>query len=341
MSNTSIHDPAPRARAVRHHHRRRRWLGSIGVVGAVLLATACIPAHPVQPSRQANASAAATWLEGSFAQNPTGAGGLADLIFALAAVEGDRSVAEAALAQLESATPAYVQPSPSFVNWGGAAKVMIAVQVMGGNVNDFAGLDLEALVRGELTVGGPNDGRFGTFDNLFSQPLAIMALKRTPGGVPASAGAWLASKQCPDGGFSWGACNQADGDYTGIAIQALAAAGQTTAHSAGIGWLLANQRADGGWHASNSPAISNTNSTGIAVQALQTGAGGHDLGAVLGAVVAGSDYVASLQYTSGDDAGAIPWYDVNPGSIFLATTQGVFAWGGAGPHHEITWPAAA
>lgn len=325
-------------RRPQHHVRHRRVALVAVAVAVVLTLAACVPPYPVRDGYEANAARAATWMEGSFSQNPTGAGGLADLIFGLAAVEGDRAIAESAYAQLAVATPSYVQPTPTFVNWAGAAKVMIAVKIMGGNVNNFAGLDLEALVRGSLTVGGPDDGRFGTFTNVFGQALAIMALNRTPGSVPASAASWLVSRQCPDGGFSWGACSQADGDYTGIATQALAASLQIGARDAGIEWLLVNQRTDGGWHASNSPTISNTNSTGIAVQALQTGSTIREEAELEAAMAAAAAYVAGLQYADGPDAGAIPWHSGAPGSIFLATTQGVFAWGGAGPHHQITWP---
>lgn len=318
---------------------RRRLAGALLALVATAVAAGCVPEHPIRTGYETNAAAAAAWMEGAAAQNPTGAGGIADLIFGLAAVEGDRAVAEDLLDDLAAATPAYVQPTPTFVNWAGAAKVMIAVQTMGGDVNAFAGLDLEALVRGQLTASGANAGRFGTANNVFGQALAIMALQRTDGGVPPSAGTWLAARQCAGGGFSYGPCSEVDGDYTGLAVQALSAAGLTAAHDAGIGWLLANQNPDGGWRASNAPTVSNTNSTGLAVQGLQTGEGTHDPADVEAAIADAAAYVAALQYTSGADAGAIPWRTGNAGSIFLATTQGVFAWGGAGPHHHVTFSA--
>lgn len=328
-----MHPSSPR-------RRRRLVLGALVALGLLLAATGCIPSYPVRPGYESNSAAAAGWLEGAFADNPTGAGGLADLIFALAAVEGDRAVAEEALDQLEAATPSYVQPTPTFVNWAGAAKVMLAVHTMGGDPDGFGGLDLEAMVRGQLTPSGTNAGRFGSSNNVFGQALAIMALQRTADGVPPSSAAWLAARQCPDGGWSWGACSQVDGDYTGLAVQAMAAAGRSTDRDEGIAWLLANQNADGGWRASNEPTVSNANSTGLAVQGLQTAPGKPVPAAVEQAMAAAAAYVADLQYTSGGDAGAVPWRAGNPGSVYLATTQGVFAWGGAGPHHHFKFPAA-
>lgn len=318
----------------------RRRLAAVALAGVlVLVAAACEPSYPVFEERLNNADAAAAWLVADAASGSGSytAGNEADLIFALAASYGDEGVARAALARLEAKTPSYVFPTPTYTNYGALAKVMLAVQTLRGDVHDFAGRDLEATLRAGMLTTGPDAGRF-TNTSTFTQPLALSALDRTTAGAPAPAGAWLASKQCPGGGFSWGACSQVDADHTGIALQALQVIdGQAAARDAAIGWLLAHQGADGGWPASNSPDVSNTNSTGLAVAGLRGGAGSHDYATVLAAVQAGGGYVASVQYTDGTDAGAVPWTAGDPGSLFLATTQGVFAWG-SGPIRDLAFP---
>ncbi len=278
------------------------------------------------------ADGAAAWLAAQFDANGTNwsAAEHADFIFALAATNGSRTRAVRSLELMETKTATYIQPTPTFTNFGGTAKVMLAAQTLAADVNDFAGFDLEAILRNGIVADGANAGQIGN-SNTFTQPLGIMALARTDGGVPASTVDWLTSKQCPNGGFSWGNCSFADADYTGLAASALHAAGNTTDLAEAVTWLEANQSTDGGFGASNSPADSNTNSTGLAVQALRAA------GAASSVVDAGADYVASVQYTDGPNAGAIPWKQGVASSLFLATTQGVLAWG-APTYAQLAFP---
>ncbi len=323
----------------RPRSRRRRGVVTIVLAGLlVLVAAACEPYYPVYTDKLNNADEAAAWLVANAASSSGSytAGNEADLIFALAATYGDEQVARAALARLETKTAAYAFPTPSYTNYGALAKVMLAVQVLRADVHSFAGYDLEASLRAGMVTSGPDAGRF-TNTSVFTQALAISALDRTQAGVPAVAADWLVSKQCDDGGFSWGACSQADSDHTGLALQALQVVDEPEARDLAIGWLLDHQSSDGGFHASNSPDVSNTNSTGLAVAALRGGAGSHDPWQVALSARAGADYVASVQYVGGEKAGAIPWQAGIDSSLFLATTQGVFAWG-SGPIRDLAFP---
>lgn len=302
----------------------RRVLVALVAMVAVLVAAACEPVHPVRVPYQTPADDAAAWIAADVAANghTHTAGMQADVILALAATAGDREVAEAVLAELEAATPGYVQPS-GFFNPGAAGKVLLAVQAVRFNGNDFAGLDLEALLRGSLITEGENAGRFGAA-SLFNQTLATMALARTPGKAPASAGAWIADQQCPDGSFSWGNCSFADADHTSMAVQAMAAAGgQQQAVADGISWLLDHQLDDGGFNAGSGD--SNANSTGLAAQALRIG-GHHD------AADEAADWVRSIQKSDG----SIPWTAGFDSNLLMATTQGVLAFG-AGPFHQLAF----
>ncbi|MER8099088.1 prenyltransferase/squalene oxidase repeat-containing protein [Kitasatospora sp. NPDC094016] len=158
---------------------------------------------------------------------------------------------------------------------GATAKLLLAVEVRGGNPTAFGGVDLPARLRSLQTT----DGRFsdrsqwGDYSNAFGQSLAVIALHRTAGGAPAAAVDFLANNQCADGGYplSFGqATCTSDPDATALAAQALAATGRTAKANAGLGWLTAHQNADGGFSAAGA-AASNANTTGLATQALLAG----------------------------------------------------------------------
>lgn len=311
--------PSPRRRGT----ARRLTLALITVV-ALLAAAACEPFHPVLVPYQTTADDAAAWIVADVAANGHAytPGMQADVVLALAATAGDRQVAEDVLADLEVETTSFVEPG-GIVNPGAAGKVLLAVQAVRFDGNDFAGLDLEALLRGSLIPEGTNAGRFGTA-SLFNQTIATLALARTPDRAPASAGAWIAAQQCPDGAFSWGPCAFADADHTSMAVQAMAAAGgQKEAVEAGIAWLVDHQMEDGGFNAGSGD--SNANSTGLAAQALRMG--GHHAEAD-----AAGDWVRSIQKSDG----SIPWTAGFDSNLLMATTQGVLAFG-AGPFHQVAF----
>ncbi|GAB7184103.1 hypothetical protein ATKI12_3934 [Kitasatospora sp. Ki12] len=160
---------------------------------------------------------------------------------------------------------------------GATAKLLLAVEVRGGNPAGFGGVDLPARLRSLQTAEGRFSDRsqWGDYSNAFGQSLALIALHRTPGDAPAAAVDFLANSQCADGGFpvSFGQTScTSDSDATALAVQALAATGRTTKANAGLTWLTAHQNADGGFAAAGATA-SNANTTGLATQTLL--AGGH------------------------------------------------------------------
>jgi hypothetical protein len=115
-----------------------------------------------------------------------------------------------------------------------------------------------------------------TYDGVFRQATALLALSTTHESIPAAAVSWLAHQQCADGGFQAYRADTAkpctakseDTNSTGMAIEALAAlGGQDGVVSKAAGWLRGVQNADGGWGYQPGYA-SDADSTGLVVGAL-------------------------------------------------------------------------
>ncbi|MER7582869.1 prenyltransferase/squalene oxidase repeat-containing protein [Kitasatospora sp. NPDC097691] len=123
------------------------------------------------------------------------------------------------------------------------------------------------------------DGLYGksdpTYDGVWRQSLALIALTAAKVTPADSAVGWLTGQQCEDGGWpsyraAGAACDPKteDSNATAVAIQALAAlGGHQPAVDKGVAWLKANQNADGSW-AYNPGSPGDANSTGLAVNAL-------------------------------------------------------------------------
>ncbi len=213
---------------------------------------------------------------------------------------------------------------------GATAKLLLAAEVRGQNPASFGGVDLPTRLRSLLTPGGRFSDRsqYGDYSNSLGQSLAVVALQRTPGGVPASAVDFLASTQCADGGFplTFGqpACTD-DPDATAYAVQALTAAGRASTAAAGLTWLTGHQNADGGFAAAGA-TTSNANTTGLATEALLPA--GH-----LSSGLRGWADLVQLQQGCGADAsvrGAIA-YDAsgyNAATSVRATAQAVLGLAG-------------
>ncbi len=271
--------------------------------------TVVTPAVPATTATLANGEMAAAWIGRQLAQDggvfPSLAspdwGATIDGLFALAAahVGGDQIAATAA--KLYASGAAYIgTPDAMSASWSAVAKMVLALEVAGLDPTvfptDTGTRDLIADLRGTLNA----DGSFGSVgtDNIFVHPLAMIALSRTDGAVPAQATAWLQSQQCSDqaspslGSFGWAtACDatMTDPDSTSLAVQAFLAAGLAETDPAvarAETWLVAQQNTAGGFE---NFGAANSNSTGLAVQALQ---GSHPE-----VVQAAQEFIGSLQIT--------------------------------------------
>jgi len=135
------------------------------------------------------------------------------------------------------------------------------------------------------TAAAPDAGLFGssdpTYDGVYRQSLAILALEEAGATVPASAITWLKAQQCLDGRFMAyraslrTACPAPDPEaFTGpdtnstaLAAMALEAVGEKAAAAKAVKSLVASQNPDGGWgYTFGSP--SDANSTGLILAAL-------------------------------------------------------------------------
>lgn len=255
-----------------------------------------------------------------------------DAVLAFAASRGPDQAAARATAWLAKpeVIGGYLGDGTTEAYAGATAKLLLAVEVRGGNPAAFGGVDLPARLRSLQSPSGRFSDRsqWGDYSNAFGQSLALIALHRAPGGAPATAVDFLAGSQCADGGFpvSFGqATCTSDPDATALAAQALAATGRTAKANAGLGWLTAHQNADGGFTAAGATA-SNANTTGLATQALFSG----------GRLVAGLKGWSSLVKlqqgcaAAPDVRGAVA-YDAsgfNPGNGARATAQAVLGLAG-------------
>lgn len=300
----------------------------------VVLTGMAVPATAVPTGLPESRAAVLDWLEAELAADggalstayDDGAGGVAtfadwgltiDAVLALAAGgRGGTPSATTAASLVEAHVGDYVTGGafgPDDRYAGALGKALLMAQVAQVDAVDFGGFDLEAELRARRQPSGVDGGRFsdltgyGDFSNGFGQALAVMALARTAGGVPADAVAFLLAQQCPGGGFrgdytASGGCTAdaaATVDATGFALQALVSVTPTCATrravTAAAAALVAGQTPSGAFAGESG---SNTNSTGLAAVALRS------LGQVAAADSAAA-FVSGLQLVDGADAGSL------------------------------------
>jgi hypothetical protein len=112
-----------------------------------------------------------------------------------------------------------------------------------------------------------------TYDGVYRQGLAIIALDSSGADVDEAAIRWLRRQQCGNG--SWTSfrpdleqrCGAADSNATAMAVMALKAVGKRSAAMDGLAWLINHQQEGGGWEYSKGWGP-DSNSTGLVVQAL-------------------------------------------------------------------------
>ena len=272
-------------------------------------------------------------VEGKFGPD---LGQTSDVALGLAATTGQDSTLAKVLAYLESHAAGYVHGDPASgekagANYAGSTgKLSLVAQVAGKNPASFGGLDLIGELSALMDSEGRfrDDSKFGDFSNPLGQAFDILALQRAkPDGAPQAAIDYLLTAQCADGGFAEafpkaGAKCSASPDATGLALQALVAAGADCPAAQARSWLNAHQRADGSFGSSaaapSRPAAGNVNSTAYAALGLTTA--GESTSKVV-------DYLASAQNPDGGLA-------IEPGSKdkasnVLATAQALNALAGS------------
>jgi hypothetical protein len=311
-------------------------LAAVSVVGVSVATGAFAAPGPGHVTAGRNAAA---WLGTQFQDGLLQNLGLPDVgltidaLLVLRATGADRAtvgtVTDAVAAQAQAWAVADVDldgdgvPEVRIVDAGSTSKLLVAAVATGRDPKEFGGLDLDAMTRDLIATDGDHRGRVrdvnpeewgGDQSNVFDQSLATLGLAGS-GGAPADVVSYLLRQQCPAGGFrlnpdpTGAACTDdgtADVDATAMAVQALVAAGADEAAGRGAAWLVGLQADDGSFR--NGPQtpgewltpVANSNSTGLAAQALA--ATGHADEADEAAT-----WVAALQWTSGEDSGAIAY----------------------------------
>lgn len=253
------------------------------------------------PAPEQAAALASSWLSTESADGIFRYAGFPDWGFTADVALGHASAGQgtshgaATLEALRSNAATVTNAGSTPVSAAGTAKLALVAAVYGEDPTDFGGVDLVATLNSLLVTSGENAGLYSddanptpAFPNSFTQSYALTAAARIGAGN-ASAATYLLAQQCPDGGFRLEAsgtpCTDSttsDVDSTALAVQALEAAslagigdGPTLANAiaAGSSFLVVNQNADGSFNSSGEWGMKNTNTTGLAAQALRaTGA---------------------------------------------------------------------
>jgi hypothetical protein len=163
------------------------------------------------------------------------------------------------------------------------SKVSMAVAATNRNPRRYARHDLLREIRSTRAV----DGRFGSA-SVLDESLAILAIEGAGASAPPSALGWLASAECPDGGWQFDEpynpatddihCLstvspgtdffESDTNTTGYAVQALEAAGRTSFPYHPLAFFHSlRDRIHGGWGYTAGFTTTDANSTSLVIQA--------------------------------------------------------------------------
>jgi hypothetical protein len=197
---------------------------------------------------------------------------------------------------------------------GLAAKVALAAVAAGKDPRAFGGMDLISVVTHGFESA---TGFFG--GGAYDSALAILALTAAGEPLPAGAVDGLKAARLPDGAYSFSGDptpGTGDSNTTGVAVQALLAAGALDAIGPSLTYFRQTQNADGGWTYQKPGGFgedTDANSTAVVIQALL--AAGQDLTAWNQPEAA----LAALQQPSG----AYVFNAATPGDNLLATVQAI------------------
>jgi hypothetical protein len=197
-----------------------------------------------------------------------------DAALGLLAAGGQDVTLGRALTSVETpeAVRAYTQGAPgdkadaAYV--GATAKLAFVVAATGGDPTKVGGVNLITQLTSLQTAEGRFADRssFGDYANVFGHSFALLALKSAGQTVPDALVQGLVGAQCPSGAFPEtypkpGTPCTGSIDATGLALQALAAVGQTS--TTARDWLVSQQQANGSF-----PSQAPVNSTAYAVLGL-------------------------------------------------------------------------
>lgn len=266
-----------------------RWVvcSSLFILSSIAGSVAFAPLATAGPTDAKRVARAIGYLRSK--QSPSGSlpgfsldGSTADALLAVAAAGRGKDIRKDALRFLG------VRVKKDKITTSGLlAKVVLAVVASGRDPRSFKGKDLVAMLQDHVTVDGNlNDG--GTLD----QSLALLALKAAKAAPAEAMSTWLLAAQCPNGGWAYDAPydpevddeNCFNGDFetdwysadtntTSYAVQALSAVKRTTWAHASPGSYFRSARdsagpeAKGGWGYSTDWITTDTNSTGLVLQA--------------------------------------------------------------------------
>jgi hypothetical protein len=272
-------------------------------------------------SRTQRANRALTWMNEQ--QNADGSwsgwtgpdpGATCDAVLAYAAAGFDpdsvtaQGSAISAMDYLSGSASSFVTASTD-----SAGKLALAVEAAGADAHDFGGVDIvDVLVNSWYS---PTVGAFGDAGNVWEQAFGILGLAAAGEPIPVSATVTLGNLQNTDGSWTdaWGYDKPGS---TGLALQALAAAGVAITDSrvvSGVVALQNEQNAVGSWSAFGSPSA---NSTAYAVQGLL--AAGEDLEAAKWLKNGQSPYAALSDLQKPDGP-----FTLGPTDDFFSTRQAV------------------
>ncbi len=264
---------------------------------------------------------------------PTDWGLTIDALLALKATGADDATAAKITDRLAANVGRFlVDPkAPQTRKSGSVAKELVAAVAASKNPRDFGGFDLVTELTGLMAPDGDEKGRFKSrviapntdSSNIFDQALGVMGLARIKV-LPQEAVDYLVRQQCPAGGFRLlykdPTCTTDDDihiDATGMAVQALLDAdeagvtGAKAAATKAVAYLKTTQGADGAFSDMVRFPNPNTNSTGLAAEALA--AGGETAAANKSAA-----WIAGLQGPLPAEKGAIA---LNPDGFTIAKDE--------------------
>ena len=310
------------------------------------LATADTPATPSPVVTNAAAWLASQvtpqgYIESAYVPGTANYGVTAQAVLAFATAGVGRTQATAMMTYLAQHLDDYVSPTTAGVtapdSAAALAQLILDAVALGQDPHAFGANDLVA----RLVATQQSNGLFGaaaaTYDGVFRQSLALLALHATDNTNSAGL-AWLQGQECADGGFeSFRAdtttpCDPADAttfsgpdtNSTAMAVEAFHAVGVDT--SAAVTWLRSVRAADGGFPQFGDPtSASDADSTGLVLLALTTATGTPDAQAVAA--------LAALQVPCSGataDRGGVA-FQPQDGVLYpdaLATTQALWGLGG-------------